>query len=43
MDELSINLNWDLGGKDFEPGKYSPDHMIFVNDDISMRSSAAPD
>ena len=43
MDELSINLNWDLGGKDFEPGKYSPDHMIFVNDDISMPSSAAPD
>ena len=43
MEELSINLNWDLGGKDFEPGKYSPDHMIFVNDDISMPSSAAPD
>ena len=43
MDELSINLNWDLWGKDFEPGKYSPDHMIFVNDDISMPSSAAPD
>ena len=43
MEELSINLNWDLAGKDFEPGKYSPDHMIFVNDDISMPSSAAPD
>ena len=43
MEELSINLNWDLAGKDFEPGKFSPDHMIFVNDDISMPSSAAPD
>ena len=43
MEELSINLKWDLAGKNFEPGKYSPDHMIFVNDDISMPSSAAPD
>jgi len=43
MEELTISLSWDLADKDFTPGKYSPDHIIFVNDDISMPSSAAPD
>ena len=43
MDELSINLTWDLAGKDFIPGKYSPDHEIFINKNISVPASAAPD
>ena len=43
MEELSINLTWDLAGKDFIPGKYSPDHEIFINKNISFPASAAPD
>tara|TARA_B100000700_G_scaffold272542_1_gene316212 strand:- start:220 stop:672 length:453 start_codon:yes stop_codon:yes gene_type:complete len=43
MEELSINLYWDLSGKDFAPGKYSPDHTIFINNDISVPASSAPD
>ena len=43
MEELSINLTWHLAGKDFIPGKYSPDHEIFINKNISFPASAAPD
>ena len=43
MSELSINLNWDLLGKDFIPGEYSPDHIIIINNEISIPSSSAPE
>jgi len=43
MSELSINLNWDLSGKDFIPGAYSADHIITINNEISIPSSSAPE
>ena len=41
MSELSINLNWDLSGKNFIPGAYSADHIITINNEISIPSSSA--
>ena len=43
MSELSINLNWDLSDKDFIPGVYSADHIITINNEISIPSSSAPE
>ena len=43
MSELSINLNWDLSGKYFIPGEYSADHIITINNEISIPSSSAPE
>ena len=43
MSELSINLNWDLSGKDFILGVYSADHIITINNEISIPSSSAPE
>jgi len=43
MSDLSINLNWDLSGKDFIPGVYSADHIITINNEISISSSSAPE
>ena len=43
MKELSIDLNWNLSGKDFVPGVYSTDHIIIVNNEISIPSSSAPE
>ena len=43
MSELSIDLKWDLSGKDFFPGIYSTDHIISINNDISIPSSSAPE
>ena len=43
MSELFINLNWDLSGKDFSPGKYSSDHVITANNDILIKASSAPE
>ena len=43
MKELSIDLNWDLSGKDFVPGVYSTDHIITINNEISIPSSSAPE
>jgi len=42
MSELSIELNWDLSGKDFMPGSYSNDHIITINNNISLPASSAP-
>ena len=43
MSELSINLKWDLLDQDFSPGSYSVDHIITVNNDLSLPGSSAPD
>ena len=43
MSELSIDLNWNLSGKDFVPGIYSTDHIITINNEISIPSSSAPE
>ena len=43
MEELSIDLYWDLSGKDFAPGIYSTDHIITINSEISIPSSSAPE
>ena len=43
MSELSINLKWDLLNQDFSPGSYSVDHIITVNNDLSLPGSSAPD
>ena len=43
MFELSIDLEWDLEGKEFMPGAYSSDHSIKINDDISFPASSAPE
>ena len=43
MSNLSINLQWDLQGKQFIPGIYSADHTITVNDNISFPASSAPE
>ncbi len=43
MSELSINLNWSLGDKEFKVGLYSPDHLITVNNNISFPGSSAPE
>ena len=43
MSELSIKLNWKLLGQDFSPGSYSVDHIITVNDNLSLPGSSAPD
>ena len=42
MSELSINLKWDLLDQDFSPGSYSVDHIITVNNDLSLPGSSAP-
>ena len=39
MSELSIDLNWDLSGKDFVPEIYSNDHTITINNEISIPST----
>lgn len=43
MSDLSIDLFWDLNDKEFVPGKYSPDHTVKVNNDISLECSSAPE
>jgi len=43
MSKLSINLKWDLSGKDFTPGSYSADHIIIINNNLSLPASSAPD
>jgi organic hydroperoxide reductase OsmC/OhrA len=43
MNELSINLKWELLDEDFRPGTYSVDHIITVNNDLSLPASSAPD
>jgi len=43
MSELSVELNWKLSGKDFMPGSYSHDHIITINNNISLPASSAPD
>ena len=43
MSELSIDLNWNLSGKDFIPGAYSNDHIIIANNGISIPASSAPE
>ena len=43
MSELSINLNWSLSGKDFKYGLYSTDHIVTINNNISLPSSSAPE
>ena len=43
MNELSINLKWNLLNQDFSPGLYSVDHIITVNDNLSLPGSSAPD
>ena len=43
MSKLSINLKWDLSGKDFTPSFYSADHIIIINNNLSLPASSAPD
>ena len=43
MKELSIDLNWNLSDKDFVPGVYSTDHIVTINNEISIPSSSAPE
>ena len=43
MVDLSIDLEWNLEGKEFKPGTYSSDHNIIINDDISFPASSAPE
>ena len=42
MSELSINLKWDLLDQEFSPGLYSVDHIININNDLSLPGSSAP-
>ena len=43
MSILSINLDWDLSGKEFVPGSYSVDHIISTKNGLSFPASSAPD
>tara|TARA_B110000116_G_scaffold223471_1_gene202672 strand:- start:3835 stop:4287 length:453 start_codon:yes stop_codon:yes gene_type:complete len=43
MSNLSIILKWDLQNKEFKPNTYSSDHIIFINDNISIPASSAPE
>ena len=43
MNELSINLRWDLSGKVFHSNSYSVDHVITINKNLSLPASSAPD
>lgn len=42
MNDLSINLKWDLESNKFTVGSYSVDHIITVNEYISFPASSAP-
>ena len=43
MSNLSIILKWDLLNKEFKSNTYSSDHIIFINDNISVPASSAPE
>ena len=41
MKNLSIELNWALGNGELNYGKYSTDHKIKINDEISLNAGSA--
>tara|TARA_B100000579_G_C22317071_1_gene614260 strand:+ start:84 stop:539 length:456 start_codon:yes stop_codon:yes gene_type:complete len=43
MNELSIELNWDIGDGELIYGKYHNDHTIKINDQILVEASSAPE
>ena len=41
MDNLSIELNWNIGSGELNYGKYNTKHKIKVNDEILLNGDAA--
>ena len=41
MENLSIELHWDLGNKELSDGKYITDHKIKINDQIILKAGSA--
>ena len=41
MENLSIELNWDLGNDELSYGKYKTDHKIKINDEIIINAGSA--
>ena len=41
MKNLSIELNWALGNRELNYGKYNTDHKIKINDDILLNAGSA--
>ena len=42
MNDFSVELNWELGNYEFNHGKYLTDHTIKINNNITLKGSAAP-
>ena len=43
MNNLTIELNWELGNNELAYGKYLTDHKIKINDQIILNVGAAPE
>ncbi len=43
MDDLTIELNWELGNYELAYGKYLTDHKIKINDEIIINGGSAPE
>ena len=43
MSNLSIELRWQRNEPDFQPGKYSAEHLVHYNDSYEVQVDAAPD
>ena len=40
---LSITLNWELGNGELAYGKYLTDHVVKINDEVSVKAGSAPE
>jgi len=43
MNDLIIELNWELGNEEFVFGKYLTDHKIKINDQIVLNGGSTPE
>ena len=43
MNEISIELKWHIGDSEFTNGKYSTEHSIKINNQISLQADSAPE
>ena len=43
MNNLTIELNWELGNNELAYGKYLTDHKIKINDQIILNGGSAPE